>query len=79
MASIFPVSLLYNPVHKTSYSVSIWWPCMYILENVAIEQTKTIEKISAFFFSIWILIFMAFDSCFDFIIKLIQFSLILLI
>lgn len=48
MASIFPVSLLYNSVHKTSYSVSIWWPCMYILENVAIEQTKTIEKISAF-------------------------------
>lgn len=48
MASIFPVSLLYNPVHKTSYSVSIWWPCMYILENVAIEQTKTIEKISVF-------------------------------
>lgn len=57
MASIFPVSLLYNSVHKTSYSVSIWWPCMYILENVAIEQTKTIEKISAFFlvFRYWYL------------------------
>lgn len=76
MASIFPVSLLYNPVHKTSYSVSIWWPCMYILENVnKLKQSKRL----VLFVSICILIFMAFDSCFDFIIKLIQFSLILLI